>query len=237
MLDICDIHCHILPEVDDGADSMKSALGLLKKEYDDGVRTIILTPHYRRRMFETPMKKIYNQYELLCKEAAKEVPDIRLELGCEYHVNMDMSEVLTARERPTMAGSRYVLSEFSEKDPEAYLKERCYHLIVCGYIPILAHIERCEALRKNLNLIDDLIEMGCLMQVNAGSILGDDGFWIKRFCWKLIQYDMIYLIGSDAHDLKKRPPKMGECAMLLQKKAGAHYAKKILCENPTTILN
>lgn len=231
---IYDVHCHILPGVDDGAGDMETAVQMLRMEYQDGVKTIILTPHYRRRMFEPKMEDILRGFEVL-KGRAREF-GIDLYLGCEYHVNMDMVTVLEEGKRPTMAGSRYVLCEFSEGDTPSYIKERVYHLISHGYIPILAHIERYAALRKDLLLVEDLSELGCLTQVNAGSILGDDGFLVKRFCKKLMDYDLLDLVGSDAHDLKNRIPRMGACAEYLIKKEGKAYAEKILCENPARIL-
>ena len=229
-----DIHCHILPGVDDGAEDMEMAKMLIRKELDDGVQNIILTPHYRRRMFEPEMSQIYSMYEQLRQET--EDWDINLYLGCEYHANMDMAEDLNAGKRPTLGGSRYVLCEFSDGDLASYITERTYQLLANGYIPVLAHIERYKALTKDFSLIDDLVERGCRMQVNAGSILGEDGFFTRRFCKKLIDYDLLHFIGSDAHNLTDRTPRIGECASYLEKKYGEAYAQQILLENPGRIM-
>ena len=229
-----DIHCHILPGVDDGAEDMEMAKMLIRKELDDGVQNIILTPHDRRRMFEPEMSQIYSMYEQLRQET--EDWDINLYLGCEYHANMDMAEDLNAGKRPTLGGSRYVLCEFSDGDLASYITERTYQLLANGYIPVLAHIERYKALTKDFSLIDDLVERGCRMQVNAGSILGEDGFFTRRFCKKLIDYDLLHFIGSDAHNLTDRTPRIGECASYLEKKYGEAYAQQILLENPGRIM-
>lgn len=235
MIGMYDVHCHIIPGVDDGARNIDMAMELLRMEYKDGVRNIILTPHFRREMFEPSMDEILTSYEKLKANAAKEF-EIRLFLGCEYHVNMNIADDLANGRRPTMAGSRYVLCEYSGASEAAFIKERSYHLISRGFIPVLAHIERYPSLTKNFELIEELTELGCLMQINAGSILGEDGFAVKRFCKKMIHYDLLHLIGSDAHDLKKRVPRMGACSEYLQKKAGRAYAEKILCENPARIV-
>lgn len=229
-----DIHCHILPGVDDGAKDMEMAKALLRKEMEDGVQNIILTPHYRRRMFEPEMSLIYSTYEQLKQETRDW--DIHLYLGCEYHANMDMAEDLNAGKRPTLGGSRYVLCEFSNGDLASYITERTYQLLANGYIPVLAHIERYKALTKDFSLIDDLVERGCRMQVNAGSILGEDGFFTRRFCKKLIDYDLLHFIGSDAHNLTDRTPRIGECAAYLEKKYGEEYAQQILQENPGKLI-
>ena len=98
-----DLHTHILPHVDDGARDMEETRKILEKEYQDGVRTIFATSHYRRNMFEPSMEKIREQYALVKAEAARLYPDLRILLGCEFHANMDMVEVLDA-ERAANSG-------------------------------------------------------------------------------------------------------------------------------------
>ena len=106
---LTDIHCHILPGIDDGAANGKMTVSMLRKAYAEGVRRIIVTPHYRRGMFEPPMDKVYKRY-LQVRKKASEIGAFGIEvyLGCEYHRHSDMAEVLESGRRPTMAGSRYV---------------------------------------------------------------------------------------------------------------------------------
>ena len=135
-----DIHCHFLPGVDDGSDSMETTVSLLEADARDGVTDIIVTPHFRRRMFEPPMSLIWKQFDRV-QEKANEM-GLRLYLGCEYHAHVDMAEALDEHFRPTMAGSWYVLTEFSEDTPERVIRERTLELRSHGYIPIIAHLER-----------------------------------------------------------------------------------------------
>lgn len=231
-----DIHCHILPEVDDGARTIDESLKLLRMEFDDGVRNIILTPHYRREMFETPEEKIEQQFQALRKAAKQTLPELHLYLGCELHTSMDMLEAFQHRKHLTLAGSFYVLTEFGGGDTKAYIKERCYALLSNGYQPILAHVERYSCILKDLDLVNELRQMGCMIQVNAESILGKGGWGIKRFCKKLMKEDMLDFVGSDAHGTTRRIPQMGACADYIEKKMGTEYAVHILCENPSIIL-
>ena len=119
---IADIHCHILPEVDDGAKNMEMAMEMLKTEYEQGVRLIILTPHFRNQMFEPDEKTVLTQFERLCREKEKDFPDMELYLGCELHVSMDMVEMIRKRKQLCMAGTPYVLTEFSGGDSKSYIK-------------------------------------------------------------------------------------------------------------------
>lgn len=231
-----DVHCHLVPEVDDGSRSMEMSLQMLKGEYSDGVRNIIITPHFRKQMFETSSEVIHRQFDALAAEAAGVLPDMKLYLGCEFHANMDMPETVGTDSRFTMAGSRFVLTEFSESNPQSFIKDRCLALKAKGYIPVIAHMERYPSCRESLDFIDSLINMGCRIQVNADSICGAEGFFMKRFCAKLIKYDMIDYIGSDAHNLTSRPSRIGECARFLEKKYGAELVRELMVENPAKML-
>ncbi len=232
-----DMHCHIIPEVDDGAKNIEMSLNILKKEYKDGISNIILTPHYRVGMFETPEKKIRENYLKLREIVSDEFPDLNLYLGCEYHVNMDMEEELRERSQLRLVNTNYVLLEFSGADSAAYIKERVYVALSLGYQPIIAHIERYPALEKDFDLIDYLRRMGAGIQINADAVLGEDGRAAKKFCRKLIKEDLVDYIGSDAHNMKDRPPRMGEVIRLLRKKAGEGYVEHIFHDNPQRIID
>ena len=234
MRDLYDIHSHILPGVDDGAKNMDIALALIEKEIDAGVETIILTPHFRKEMFEPDMEDIWNAYDELLYETRYK--NIRLYLGCEFHANMEMVETLDNDLRPTLADSRYVLTEFAHNSTRAFMKERADALLMSGYRPIIAHIERYRATRKDFDLIEDLIEMGCEVQVNADAIIGRDGLGAQRFCKKLMQEDMLHYVGSDTHNLRGRAPHLGECCEYLKKHMGRLYTSRIMRDNPSKIV-
>lgn len=237
MNNIVDVHCHILPEVDDGAKTMEMALKMLQMEYRDGVRSVILTPHFRREMFETPKEKIEKQFVLLKKEAEQQIgSELHLYLGCEFHANMTMVETLLNRERPTMAGSDFVLTEFSESSDFSFVRERAYDLISHGFVPIIAHVERYPKVRKNLGDLEALREMGARLQVNAESILGGEGFSVKRFCRALMKNNMLDFVGTDCHRTDRRVPNLGSCADYMEKKMGRSYTERILMQNPQEII-
>lgn len=234
MRDLYDIHSHILPGVDDGAKNMDIAIALIEKEIEAGVETIILTPHFRKEMFEPDMEDIWNAYDELLYETRYK--NINLYLGCEFHANMEMVETLDNDLRPTLADSRYVLTEFAHNSTRAFMKERADALLMSGYRPIIAHIERYRATRKDFDLIEDLIEMGCEVQVNADAIIGRDGLGAQRFCKKLMQEDMLHYVGSDTHNLRGRAPHLGECCEYLKKHMGRLYTSRIMRDNPSKIV-
>lgn len=230
-----DIHCHILPGVDDGSADMDTSLSLLDREYADGVRTILLTPHYRPGMFENSEKHIRAAYAELEREAGKRFPDLVLLLGCELHFHADMAERIQNRSQFRMAGTDHVLVEFSSLDSQDQIRGCVIELLSSGYQPIIAHVERCGCVAGDLEFARHLTELGAKLQVNADSVIGQDGREVRRFCQTLMERDLLFFIGSDAHDPKHRPPRMGECAEWLEKKMGAEYMRKILHDNPGRI--
>lgn len=235
MRGIYDIHCHILPGVDDGSKSMEESKWMLRKEYEDGVRRIIVTPHFRYDMFEPSMQTVKKQFLRLQAAAAEVGEDLELFLGCELHVSMDMVSCLKKGERLTMAGSRYVLVEFGNNDEKSYIKERIQKLKLNGYLPIIAHAERYRAVKGNVDFVHELKSQGALIQVNADSISGKDGLSVKWFTKKLLKQELVDFIGTDGHGMKSRVPDMGKCYAQVLKTMGEEYTRKIFVENPKKI--
>lgn len=227
-----DIHCHIIPYVDDGAVDLDEAIKMLKMEYAEGVRTIIATPHFRFKMFETPRMDIIKHFMILREEARK--IGIEMYLGCEFHANMEMLHLLREKKVSSMGGSRYVLTEFSGAADYPYIRERTVALVSGGYKPIIAHIERIECLRKDFRMIEELVELGAKVQINTESIVR--GFSTKRFCKKLMQADLLHFVGTDCHGTEYRIPKMKDAYKYVAKTFGSDYADEIFISNPLQIL-
>ena len=233
---IFDIHCHIVPNVDDGAADIKETARMLKMEYRQGVRNIIVTPHFRPGMFETPLEKIKDQFNHVQQDAHEIGNDLSVYLGCEFHANMDMISMLRDGKVTTMAGSRYVLMEFSGSTDASYMRDRLYSLLSSGYRPIAAHIERYECTRNDLDFVEELVDMGAYMQVNADAVIGKEGFSAKRFCRKLMKYGLLHFVGSDCHGSTGRISRIGEAYSQIARKMGEDYAREIFVENPQKIL-
>lgn len=231
-----DVHCHILPEVDDGAENMREALAMLRMEYRQGVRTILLTPHYRRGFFETSRDTILEQFEKLKKEAVSESIGIKLYLGCEFFRQKNMLSFLKNEKLFCISETRYVLLEFLPDDSEDMIWQYSEELILGGYQPIIAHAERYKAI-KNRELRRRLLELGVYIQVNAGSIIGYNGWSTKRLCAKLLKEGRVHFVGSDAHHTTGRVPCIGECADYLKKKIGEKETQRLLSLNPEIMLN
>lgn len=236
MQGLIDMHCHIVPGVDDGAKNMEMAARMLQAEYRNGVSAVIVTPHYRKGMFETSQRVIDRRFEKLRQAAMRLRSQMQVYLGCEYHTNQDMVQDLQSGKRPSMAGSVYVLAEFSSAHGYAVIRNQVYELIAAGYRPIIAHAERYPCLVKEPVLIEELRELGAEIQLTSGSVLGEDGWRLKRFCNRLLKEKKVQYIASDAHDLQHRAPNLQACAIYLEKKFGRRFAEQILIRNPRKII-
>jgi protein-tyrosine phosphatase len=232
---IIDIHNHTLYGVDDGPRSIKESLKMLQDAKNQGVETVILTPHYRHGMFGYPSRLVEDNFAYL-REKAKPI-GINLYLGCEYHIDDMATEAFDSHRCHTLADSDYVLCEYKYETPYSYIERQTYHLLSSGYIPIIAHAERYKCLASDSKLCDKLSHMGALIQINADSVLGLTGFVDKYVCKKLLKKECVHIIASDAHGCEQRSSHMGQCYEYISNKYDSSYADLLFYRNPSKIFN
>ena len=230
-----DIHNHTLFGVDDGPGEIQIAETMLENAKSQGAKAIILTPHYRRGMFSYPLEDIEKNFSRL-EQIGREM-GIALFLGCEYHVNGDLISNIQSGRCKTLAGSDYVLTEYSYETEYSYIAEQTHRLLSCGYFPVIAHVERYKCLLKKPELCVELSDMGALIQMNADSVLGLGSWSEKRFCKKMLAKEWADIIASDTHDMSNRACHMAECRKFVEKKYGMDYAELLFVKNPKRILN
>jgi protein-tyrosine phosphatase len=236
MVGFSDIHTHILPNVDDGAENLTKAMEMIRMAYDDGIRTLFLTPHYKGGYKGYNVDQLRELFANIRCEALIDFPDMRLYLGSEILYQGETPERLLSKEILTMADSHYVLLEFREQTSRSRMLAGVSEVIRYGYTPIIAHVERYAVCRKDDTLIGELLDMGALFQVNAGSILGKHGFAAKRFCKRLLKAQCVHFVASDAHDCNKRPPLLKQCFLCVCKKYGTEYASRVFADNTRAVI-
>ena len=237
MIRMADIHCHLLPYVDDGAQDLDESIELLKRQYKQGVRLICFTPHLRKGMFQTSDEDIIRRFEMIHEQAAEIFKGkLKLCLSREYFCDSEFMRRVEEDEVIPMGNGRFLLTEFSQR----YAKRQCYeyvqNVIRHGYRPLLAHVERFPEL-QDTGTIERLIKMGAKIQVNAGSLLGREG--IRQMLWtrKLLKEGLVHIVASDAHDTDSRPPELGKAVAYIEKKLGQGKAEELFWKNQLEILN
>jgi protein-tyrosine phosphatase len=231
-----DIHTHILPGVDDGAQDLPESLELLKRACAQGTGAVVLTPHYRGRYRDNGREKLTGIFERLCEAAKTQCPELELYLGCEVGYELDVSEKIADGTVLPLNGTQYVLLEFREDSFRSRILDGVLEVLNFGYVPIIAHAERYHAFRKHPKLADEVTELGALIQLNADSVLGKCGFGIKRYCHRLLKSHLVHFIATDAHDQKSRKPELAPCYRRIQKKYGQAYADALLIRNGRAVL-
>lgn len=232
-----DIHTHILPGVDDGAPSMEAALALIDAARQNGTRFLFLTPHYRGKFKKNTPEDLLAVFHQLQTQVQAQWPDMLLFLGQEIYCEVDAPERLASGQIMSLNGSHYALLEFRPATVRSDVIRGVSETIFSGFVPIIAHAERYDVFRKDATLLEEVLHMGSLIQLNVDSIMGGQGFAVKRFCHKLLSSRKAHFVASDAHDMDHRPPLLRDCFLRICKKYGNDYARKLFYENPLAVVN
>ncbi len=231
-----DIHSHILPGVDDGSDSLEMSLEMLHMAAKDGVSQIILTPHSKPWHRSRSSGEVAAGVCWLQERLRAENLEIKLYPGNELYYRSGLVEEIMEGQAGTLANSHYVLVEFEPSADYDYIRNGMYTLLSGGYYPILAHVERYKNLCTKTVRVKEMIEMGCFIQVNAGSIVGRYGIAASCLTKKLLKQGLIHFIATDAHDLGRRSPCLSECAAYVEKKYGKESSRRLFFDNPMRVL-
>lgn len=237
MMRYIDIHSHLLPGIDDGAKNLEMSMEMFRIAAADGIGQMILTPHNKPVHKNAGPAKIKNMTQQLRECLKEEKIDIQLYTGSELYYRSDVLEELDEGRALTMADSEYTLIEFGPMDAYDYIRGGIYKIMAGGYRPILAHAERYESVCAEAERVEDLIAMGCYIQVNAGSIMGQYGLKTRLFTRRLLKQRLVHFVASDAHNTEKRCPAIHECAKYIEKKYGQGFAEKLLIDNPMRVIN
>ncbi|MBR1931130.1 MAG: protein-tyrosine-phosphatase [Lachnospiraceae bacterium] len=234
--DFTDVHCHILPGLDDGSQSMDETLEMLRIAEAEGIRRMIVTPHYKEGRRSADPDTILRRMEEVQRLLEDEGIDIRLYPGNEIYYTSELEEKLESGRILSMNYTEYLLVEFSPFEDYIYIRNAMDNIRSLGYTPILAHVERYECMLKDRKHVEEMRALGCMIQVNASSVTGENGSKVKRFVHKLLKLALVDFVGTDAHNTGRRKPALWKCAELLYKKYGAEYADALLTGNAEEIL-
>ena len=230
-----DIHSHILPAVDDGADNEQVAKAMLQTAFEEGITTIVATPHFVGGLCKKKKDEIYSKYEETARWWKAIAPYNSLYLGNELFYGENLIDNLDKEYAMTMNGTNYILVEFPVYADFSYIRRAVQTLMYAGYIPVIAHVERYESL-KNKKKVQELVELGCYIQSNASAVLGRDGFKTKMFLSDLLKSSLLHFIATDAHGETERGPKIKDCVSFLQRKFGEEKVRELLINNPEKML-
>ena len=231
-----DIHHHLLPGIDDGSKDLATSIAMIRMAVDDGITHIVATPHASHNFgYDRPRNQALLQQlrEALPAELAGR---ITLGLGCDFHLNYEnVEDAQQHRTRYTINETEYLLVELPDFNVPNRLDEVLYNLRVAGLTPILTHPERNATLQRTPERLQEWLGSGLLLQITAGSITGAFGGKAKELAWKLLRSNSVHFIATDAHDTARRPPRLSEAHLQVEKRLGKPLADRLCIDNPLAV--
>lgn len=231
-----DIHCHILPNVDDGSESLEESIEMAKIAESEGITRIVNTSHCH---FDFKYKKgneLKLELEKFNQVLKEENINIEVLLGNELYYTSDLIERFDELDFFSMNNSKYILMEFSPINFPKNIEDVIYEIKIRGYIPIIAHAERYKQVQEDVNIVLDCIKEGALIQVNASSILGKNGEKAEDTSKKLLDNNMVHFVATDAHSSNRRRPLIKDSYNYILKNYGKEVSEKLFIENPTAVI-
>jgi protein-tyrosine phosphatase len=218
-----DIHSHILPGIDDGARTIKDSIDMAKVAVNEGVTTIIATPHHKNNQFNNLKSSILTEVNDLNTVLKQENIPLTVLPGQEVRIYGEVLEDYYKEEILTLNHTKYLFIEFPSSSVPRYSERLLYELQTEGIIPIIVHPERNKELQEKPELLYQLVKNGALTQVTASSVAGYFGKNVKKFSEQLIEYNLTHFIASDAHNIHSRGFKMLEALDMIEENFGLDY--------------
>ena len=227
-----DVHCHLLPNVDDGAKSLEMAQEMCAVAKQDGVTHIVCTPHANDEF-----RYDRAQHQKAVDHLQASVSDIRLTLGCDFHFSYDnIQALMTSPDQFLIGDGDYLLVELSDFVMSPAVFQSLERLVAMGLRPVITHPERNLMLQRHADRVLKFAERGCAIQVTANSLTGHWGEGPKKMVHWLVEQRAVHIIASDAHDPKFRPPILSAAREIIAKTYSTEIANALVQDNPLAIV-
>ena len=228
-----DIHSHVLWALDDGSESLEQTLAMLAIAVEHGTTDIVATPHAN---FRYPYRHELVKQRLAEVAAASGGRPV-VHRGCDFHLTFDnIQDALELPGRYAINGGPYLLVEFPDHSV-AGMDQPLSALLGRGLVPIMTHPERHPQLREIIPPFLDWIQLGCLVQVTAQSLLGRFGRRSEESAWEMIERGLAHFVASDAHDDRDRTPRLDEAYDAVSKRVSRAAAERLFVENPRAVIS
>jgi protein-tyrosine phosphatase len=203
-----DFHSHILPYIDDGSKSFDMSIDMLKLAVEEGTEHICATSHFIPGELELDKEVYFEKLSNLKHLCSLKEVDIDILPAIELYMHPDLPKLYKQKSIWGINNTQYLLIELPMQQFPIYTEDVLYELRLLGAVPIIAHPERNLRIMKDVSLLENLVDQGSLAQLNAGSLSGIYGKDIKEFAEELVGRNLVHLVGSDAHNDKRRTTKI-----------------------------
>ena len=227
-----DLHCHILPGVDDGARDLGESLEMARLAVESGVRAVVATPH----CVDGGALEVWSGVKMLRNALEEAGIPLYVFMGMEIFGTPDTVRLLKDQQLFPLNNSRYPLIEFPFRSDGEVETAILQDLVRAGYRPLVAHPERYDCVREDPEMVNEWMRMGCLFQVNRGSLLGRFGTGPRQMAEALVGRGFATVVASDAHSPDMRTPWMADVRELLTEQVSPVAAEYLLLRNPMSII-
>jgi protein-tyrosine phosphatase len=231
-----DLHCHLLPAIDDGATDLDMSLEMARIAFDDGIRTVACTPHIYPGMYDNDAPGIRRAIAALQTELDRAGIGLRLLPGADVHLDPGLVDGIREDRVPTLAGSRYLLLEPPHHVAPPRFEASVFTLMAAGYVPVITHPERLKWIEHDFDVFVRLVERGVWMQVTAGALTGRFGKRVTYWAEKFVGEGMTHLLATDAHHPQRRPPLLAEAREAAASLVGEDEAWHLVRTRPDGIV-
>lgn len=225
-----DIHCHILPQIDDGPSNIRESIEMAKLACQDGITTIVATPHIKERLY--PADVIKESLSLLNTRLVELGIPVTILFGAEVNALLDASYLKDY----AIQGTNYILLEFPYSHLPRNAKDILFNMALKGFSPIISHPERNPSIMKNPNLLLNLLDSNIFVQITAGSLAGEFGKESRQCATYLLKKGSVNFIASDAHSAKGRRPILTAGLKIAEKIIGKENAFNLVKTNPEALI-
>jgi len=230
---VIDIHHHCLPGIDDGPADWDAAVEQLRIATDEGIDTVIATPHVLRGPWQNDSPRELQKLVMELNRRVGGSPKVLL--GSEYYFSHDVLEMLEGPIVP-LAGSRYVLLEFASMSIPPRTENVLWEMALREWTPIIAHPERNLVFQQKLGLLETLIRHGARVQLTASSLEGAFGASAKKAAFAMLDREMVHFIATDAHSTSRRPPTIRTVRTFVETRWGADRNRLLFEDNPRAVV-
>ena len=227
-----DLHCHLLPGIDDGAVDLEMSLEMARMAVADGIRTVACTPHIYPGMYDNDRAGILAAIASLRIELARHGIDLELVEGADVHLDVGLLAGIREGRVPTLAGSRYLLLEPPHHVAPPRFEDSVFQLMVAGVVPVITHPERLTWIEGQYDVFKRLVKGGAWMQITAGSITGRFGKRPQYWAERMLDERLVHILATDAHHPRRRPPLLAEGRQAAAKRVGEQEATHLVITRP-----
>jgi len=234
-----DLHCHFLPEVDDGPETMAESLLLARMAVADGITHTVVTPHIHPGRYENDKASINQAFQSYKQKLSSEEINLDVTMASEVRISMEMLPLIAEGRIPFLGeldGYKVMLLEFPHSHILPGTDKMIDYLLSRHIRPLIAHPERNKDVLRDLKKIEPFVKMGCLLQLTAGSIIGQFGSAAQQRSEEILKADWAHVIATDAHNCKNRPPVLMAGQKAAADVIGEKLAFDLVDTNPRAII-